>query len=65
VAAVIISPGFEILYNRVYALRQEYHLARREYDEAFDLPYDDPDRLDRFRAARERVAQARKLLARA
>jgi hypothetical protein len=62
---MVISPGFEIVYNRVYALRQEYHLARREYDEAFDLPYDAPDRRDRFQAARERVAQARRLLARA
>jgi hypothetical protein len=64
-AAMLISPGFELIYNRVYALRQEYQLARREYNEAFDLPYDDPARPERFRAARDRVAQARRLLARA
>lgn len=62
---MLISPGFEIIYNRTYALRQEYQLARREYDEAFDLPYDYPGRSDRFRAARERMVQARRLLARA
>jgi len=65
VEAVIVSGAFEIIYNRTYALRQEYHLARQEYDEAFDLPFDDPGRSDRFRAARDRVATARRLLARA
>jgi predicted transcriptional regulator len=60
---MLITPGFEIVFNRTYALRQEYELARKEYDEVFDLPYDAPDRRERFQAARERIDRARGLLA--
>lgn len=64
-AAMVISPGFEIVFNRVFALRQEYEMGRKDYDEAFDLPYNDPDRDNRFRAARARRDRAKELLARA
>lgn len=58
----MLSGFFVIEHNVREAIRQEYELARKHYDEACaTLSVYNPTHSERFRAARERLNRARDL----